>query len=382
MRFIIAFQIKRKSKLVRLIVNIARMFKIDLPKQIKLINDYQRVEIQAMKALLKKHDISSRELDDEMRSQLSLYARKIHPKLRSFVISIASPKTVVNKWWQKMKAKMYDSSDKQPEKKKVGRPKTYKEIKEKIIEFAREDCTASARNIADELTMLGLPVCRETVRLILKAAGIKPAPDRTKGMPWFEYLQKANIWQMDCTTTHIAVENPKGKMELICYHILLFIHVKTRKVVLGGIKENPDGQWVCNVIRSMLGFELEHARAIVMDRDPIFQPALRLFRQTGIETHLLPARSPNLNAYIERFHLTLKSECLSWLFLTSEVELRNAVVEFLYYYNHWRPHQSLGGLPPEPDERIIKAMNGELKGKIVTEERLNGIIRFRYREAA
>ena len=93
-------------------------------------------------------------------------------------------------------------------------------------------------------------------------------------------------------------------------------------------------------------------------------------------------KSPNLNAYIERFHLTLKSECLSWLFLTSEDELRNAIVEFLYYYNHWRPHQSLGGLPPEPDERIIKAMNGELKGKIVTEERFNGIIRFRYREAA
>ena len=78
--------------------------------------------------------------------------------------------------------------------------------------------------------------------------------------------------------------------------------------------------------------------------------------------------------------LTLKSECLSWLFLTSEVELKNAVVEFLYYYNHWRPHQSLGGMPPEPDERIIKAMNDELKGKIVTEQRLNGIIRFRYRQ--
>ncbi|MCP4457865.1 MAG: transposase family protein [Cytophagales bacterium] len=201
-------------------------------------------------------------------------------------------------------------------------------------------------------------------------------------MPWFEYLQKANIWQMDCTTTHIAVENSKGKMELICYHILLFIHVKTRKVVLGGIKENPDGQWVCNVIRSMLGFELEHARAIVMDRDPIFRPVLKLLRQSGIEPHVLPPKSPNLNAYIERFHLTLKSECLSWLFLTSEAELRNTVVEFLYYYNHWRPHQSLGGLPPEPDGKIIKAMNGELKGKIITEERLNGIIRFRYREAA
>ena len=47
-----------------------------------------------------------------------------------------------------------------------------------------------------------------------------------------------------------------------------------------------------------------------------------------------------------------------------------------------RPHQSLNGLPPDPDERIIKARNGELTGKIVTEERLNGLIKIRYREAA
>ena len=133
---------------MRIFVNIARMFNIDLPEQIKLINDYQRIEIQAMKSLMKKHGISSRELDNEMRYKLSLYARRIHPKLRRFVISIASPKTVVNKWWQKIKAKMYDSSENQPEEKKVGRPKTEKEIREKVIEFARDDCSASVRNIA------------------------------------------------------------------------------------------------------------------------------------------------------------------------------------------------------------------------------------------
>lgn len=63
-------------------------------------------------------------------------------------------------------------------------------------------------------------------------------------------------------------------------------------------------------------------------------------------------------------------------------KLREVVSEYLYYYNHWRPHQSLGGLPPEPDENIIKARNGELKGKIVTKQKLNGLIKFRYREAA
>ena len=119
-----------------------------------------------------------------------------------------------------------------------------------------------------------------------------------------------------------------------------------------------------------------------MDRDPIFRPVLKLLRQTRIEPILLPPKSPNLNTYIERFYLTLKSEYLSWLFLTSEAELRKAVVEFMYYYNHWRPHQSLGGLPPETDERIIKAMDDELKGKLRKETYLNGLLNFYYRQAA
>ena len=42
----------------------------------------------------------------------------------------------------------------------------------------------------------------------------------------------------------------------------------------------------------------------------------------------------------------------------------------------------INGLAPDPDEGIIKVRNGELKDKIVTEERLNGLIKIRYRESA
>ena len=188
---------------------------------------------------------------------------------------------------------------------------------------------------------------------------------------------------MDCTTTHIASYNKaKKRTEIICYHILLFIHVATRKVVFGGIRENPDGEWVNTVVRSRLWYEFEDVKRMVMDRDPIFISARHLFEQANIKTILLPSKSPNLNAYIERFHRTLKEDCLSWVFPTSERQLRFVVTEYINYYNHWRPHQSLNGRPPDPDERIIKARNGELTGKIVTEERLNGLIKIRYREAA
>lgn len=189
---------------------------------------------------------------------------------------------------------------------------------------------------------------------------------------------------MDFTCVHLSVKNKStGKYELIRYHILFFIEVATRKVVFGGIKENPDAQWLINRFKGMLSWELDKVKYLVMDNDPIFTDAFEnLLKSAGIEPVHIPPYSPNLNAYIERFHRSIKEECLSWLFLTSENQLRIVVCEYLRYYNHQRPHQSLGGLPPEPDERIIKARNGELTGKLKKQTYFNGLLNFYYREAA
>ena len=127
----------------------------------------------------------------------------------------------------------------------------------------------------------------------------------------------------------------------------------------------------------------EKVRYLMMDNDPVFSKAFdKMLESAGINpVHITPF-SPNLQAYIESFHRTIKEECLSWLFLTSEAQLRIVVCEYLRYYNTKRPHQSLGGLPPETDERIIKARNGELKGKLRKETYFNGLLNFYYREVA
>lgn len=188
---------------------------------------------------------------------------------------------------------------------------------------------------------------------------------------------------MDFTCVHVSVKNKiTGKYELIRYHILFLIEVATRKVVFGRIKENPDAQWLINKVRGMLDWELEKVRYLMMDNDPVFSKAFdKLLESAGINPVHITPYSPNLNAYIERFHRSIKGECLSWLFLTSKAQLRTVVCEYLRYYNTQRPHQSLGGLPPEPDERIIKVRNDELKGKLRKETYFNGLLNFYYREA-
>ena len=59
------------------------------------------------------------------------------------------------------------------------------------------------------------------------------------------------------------------------------------------------------------GFLLE-AKYLVMDRDPLFTACFRqMLTDCGTKPVRLPARSPNLNAFAERFVLSIKSECLN-----------------------------------------------------------------------
>ena len=116
---------------------------------------------------------------------------------------------------------------------------------------------------------------------------------------------------------------------------------------------------------------------LIMDRDPVFTADVRgLLRGGGVEPVRLPARSPNLNAYAERFVLSIKSECLDRLVLLGEAHLRLAVREYLAHYNAERPHQGLDGHFVDPP------VNENRHGPIECRERLGGLLRFYQRKAA
>ena len=89
----------------------------------------------------------------------------------------------------------------------------------------------------------------------------------------------------------------------------------------------------------------------------------------------LPPKSPNLNAHLERFHLSIKSECLSKMIFFRETSLRRAVNEYLQHYHAERNHQGLG------NQRIAPCNEGT-QGSIRRRKRLGGILNYYYREAA
>ena len=135
------------------------------------------------------------------------------------------------------------------------------------------------------------------------------------------------------------------------------------------------------VARELTNFEdgfLNGKRYLLMDRDGKFCPAFRDFlTHEGTQPLRLPPRSPDLNAYVERFMRSIKSECLDRMIFFGEKSLRRAVVAYLTHYHAERNHQGLDNGLIKPAKKI-----GAVAGKIECRERLGGMLRYYYREAA
>ena len=99
----------------------------------------------------------------------------------------------------------------------------------------------------------------------------------------------------------------------------------------------------------------------------------------GIQTVKLPPHSPNLNAHLERWHRSVQEECLSKLILFGEQSLQHALSQYVSHFHTERNHQGKANviLFPALADRV-----GEATGEIRTRERLGGLLRFHYREAA
>ncbi len=100
-----------------------------------------------------------------------------------------------------------------------------------------------------------------------------------------------------------------------------------------------------------------------------------ILSKEGAAPNRLPRRSPNLNAYAERFVQTIKHECLNHFIVFGERHLDHFVEEFVDYYHTSRPHQGIGNVTP------IRARDGPGTGPVRCESRLGGVLKHYYRAA-
>ncbi len=282
---------------------------------------------------------------------------------------------LLKKKYRRLVANKYDSSDVL---RKPGRPEIAPHVSKLILRIARENRSWGYDRIAGALTTLGHDVCAQSVANVLKRHGLEPTPERDSQGTWKEFIQRhlAVMWATDFFTVEVLTF--KG---LVRYSVLFFIHLQTRRVVLGGITTKPETQWMQQVARNVTGFdgELADAEYLIHDGDPNFKPFDRVLPES-LEVVKLPPHSPDLNAYAERFVLSIKSECLDRFIPLGEKFLRHTIKEYLEHYHHERPHQGddIGNRLLFPDNRA----SPERTGKVVRSSRLGGLLSFYHRDAA
>ena len=167
---------------------------------------------------------------------------------------------------------------------------------------------------------------------------------------------------------------------LVTFYLLFTMDLKSRRVHFAGCTPNPDEIWMKQIAREVSAFDgfLADNKYLIMDRDTKFCSSFReTLAAADITCLQLPKRSPNLNGYMERFMRSIKEECLRKLIFFGEGSLRNAVSEYLTHYQGERNHQGLGNRLIEPSDEVKQA-GGELQSR----ERLGGMLRYYYRDAA
>ena len=123
---------------------------------------------------------------------------------------------------------------------------------------------------------------------------------------------------------------------------------------------------------------LREIRYVLQDRDTKFCASFEsILSAAGVKALKLPARSPNLNAFAERWVRSAKEECLSKLILFGESSLKRALTEFVEHFHAERPHQGKGNVLLFRIEGLRQTAGTQ----IVCKQRLGGLLRYYCRAA-
>lgn len=310
--------------------------------------------------------------NDDQRRRLAVKAKTLGRKLLARVATIVTPETLLT-WHRKLIAEKYDGSACR----RPGRPRTVAEVEALVVRMAEENRNWGYRRIQGALANLGHLLAHNTIAGILKLHGIDPAPERSRRTTWKEFLSRH--WEQIVASDFFTVEvwTPKG---LRRYIVLFFIELSTRRVEIGGIASQADGLWMAQIARNLTdgvdGF-FQGKRYLIHDRDPLYtRDFLNLLADARIESVKLPPRSPNLNAYAERFVRTIKESCLDQMIFFGEDSLRGAIHEFVVHYHHERNHQGL-------ENRLIVPIESMADTALAIErrQRLGGLLNYYYRAA-
>ena len=281
-------------------------------------------------------------LDWADRAVLAALIRLLPARLR--LHRLVTPGTVL-RWHRRLVTRKWTYPD------RTGRPPVSAGIAALIGRLATENDGWGYMRIQGELLKLGHRVGASTIRRVLKALNIPPAPQRHADTTWRQFLRTqastmlaTDFFHVDCAVT---------LQRLYC---LFVMEIGSRYVHILGITANPDGPWTVQQIRNLLmdlGDRAAGFRFLVRDRAGQFTETFNaVLADAGIEAVKIPPRSPRANSYAERFVLTARTEVTDQTLIFGERHLRTILAQYQAHYNGRRPRRSRQLRPPRPDHPV------------------------------
>jgi putative transposase len=333
-----------------------------------------RTEYLAAENRILKAQLNCRlNLSDADRGALGEIGHRLGRKALADVATVARPDTILG-WYRKLVARKFDGSARRG----PGRPRIKREVEQVIIRMAKENRDWGYDRISGALANLGHEISDQTVGNVLRRHGLPPAPERKRTTTWAAFVRThlALLAGTDFFTAEVLTL--RG---LVTYYVLFFIHLESRRVDIAGLTANPNEAWMKQIARNatMEGCgALRDCRYLLHDRDTKYTRSFRAIIASGrVEPLALPAHSPNLNAYAERWVRSVKEECLSKVILFGERSLRRALNDYVEHFHAERNHQGKDNVLLFP-----LATDRQREGPVSCRERLGGLLRYYHREAA
>jgi transposase InsO family protein len=315
-------------------------------------------------------------LSDTEKATVAEIAQRLGRKALEELAAVAKPDTLLA-WYRKLIANKFDGSR---FRQRVGRPRIGEEAARLVVQMAKENPSWGYDRIVGALANLGFLLSDQTVGNILRRHGLSPAPKRKQAISWKDFIRSHMEVLVGTDFFTVEVLTLKG---LVTYYVLFFIHLESRRVSLAGMTPYPGHEWMEQQARNATMEEwafLRGCRYLLHDRDTKFCASFRELIESGsVKTIRLPARSPNLNSFAERWVRSVKEECLSRLILFGERSLRRALQQYVVHYHEERNHQGKENLILFPLQ-TEGARNR--RAAVRCRERLGGLLKYYEREAA